>query len=116
MKHFLTAFFFLLIVSVRSQENLNFFYGDTIFEYSHMKFEFKETMAYKTKFKSNVYITNFTDSFKIISPYDVKISKGDYAVTLSNRGEFVVPPKSTRRFRFNTDGSGFKYDKIKTVF
>ena len=81
-----------------------------------MKFEFKGAMAYKNKFKTQVYISNLTDSFKIISPNDTKIWMGNYSVSLTNKSDFVIPPKSSRKFRFTAEATSFKFNRIIGTF
>jgi hypothetical protein len=108
-------FFLFLLLSFNffAQDDINFFYGDTVIEFNQLKFEFKGTMAYKDKFKSPLYITNFTDSFKIISPGDFKLTKEDgSAYSLSNKADFIIPPKASKRFRILYEGSNFKNRKL----
>ena len=51
-----------------SQSKLNYFYSDTIFEYSNMKVDVIGAMSYREHFKTQINFTNLTDSFKIIEP------------------------------------------------
>ncbi|MES2513575.1 MAG: hypothetical protein V4580_05495 [Bacteroidota bacterium] len=111
----LTYLFLFLLPSVTNfaQDDVNFFYGDTVIEFNQMKFEFKGIMAYKDKFKSPLYITNFTDSFKIISPGNFTLTKEDGSTySLSNKADFIIPPKASKRFRILYDGSDFKTRKL----
>ncbi len=60
-------------------------------------------------FKALIYITNFTDSFKIIDPKDIKIktSNGnEYA--LLNKNQLVIAPKGSEKFRLKFEGPGLK--------
>jgi hypothetical protein len=110
-------FIFSLINSIfcLSQDNINFYYGETILEINHMKFELKMPMAYRQKFKSTLFVTNLTDSFKIITPSDIKIITNDKEVTANGKYLFIVPPKCTRKFKLIGEESNFKSNQIKTT-
>lgn len=99
-----------------SQSKLNYFYSDTIFEYSNMKVDVIGAMAYREHFKTQINFTNLTDSFKIIEPNDIKIFKENNGLGSNIRYSIVVPPKGTKRIRVVLKDLNFKYDKIKAEF
>lgn len=112
----LIACILLIILSAKSfsQDEINYFYGDTVIEFNQMKFDFRGAMSYKDKFKSPLYITNFTDSFKIISPIDFKLIKEDgNKMGMTNKTQFIIAPKSTQRFRITNEGSNFKSKTLR---
>lgn len=109
-KSLIISFFIAQALIIRSQDN--FFYGDTILEINQMKFETKGAMSYRDRFKTQVLITNLTDSFKIIDPADIKISCNQTAMPIRESKYMVIPPKCTRKFRFVAENSNFKYDRL----
>lgn len=92
----------------------NFFFGDTIVEVGHIKIEYKFPMAYGDRFKVQAYMTNLTDSFKIIEPSDFKFTSEGTAYGVNRNNPLVIPPKTTRRFRLVAKGTTFKHNQIKT--
>jgi hypothetical protein len=107
--------FTLLSLNFFSQEDVNFFYKDTVLEINRMKIETKGAMAYRDRFKTGVWITNLTDSFKIIDPADVKITYNQNTTPIHESRLMVIPPKSTKKYRFSTQGSDFKSINLKAT-
>jgi hypothetical protein len=107
--------FTLLSFTVFSQEDINFFYGDTVLEVNHLKIETKGAMSYRDRFKTGVWITNLSDSFKIIDPVDVKLTYNERTAPIHESKLKVIPPKTTRKFRFTAQGSDFKSNRLKAT-
>ncbi len=107
---------FLISKGIHSQSKLNYFYADTIFEYSNMKIDVKDAISYRDKFKAQLFFTNLSDSFKIIEPTAIKIFRDNNPICANMKNVFVIPPKCTRKFRLAFGDGNYKYDKIKTVF
>ncbi len=115
MKKIITGILLLILSSKSfSQEEINYFFGDTIIEFNQLKFDFRGAMSYKDRFKSPVYITNFTDSFKIITPLDFQIIKdGGYKMAITNKTQIVIAPKSTQKYRITNEGTNFKTNILR---
>lgn len=92
----------------------NFYFADTIVEVNQMKVEYKLPMAYGDKFKVQTYITNLTDSFKIIEPSEIQFSADGKPISMTGVRLLVIPPKCTRKFRILAEGSNFKNNQVKT--
>jgi hypothetical protein len=92
----------------------NFYFADTIVEVNQMKIEYKLPMAYGDKFKVQTYITNLTDSFKILAPADIEFTSGGKTVRANGTRLLVIPPKCTKKFRLLAEGANFKNTEVKT--
>lgn len=114
MKKIITITILLLAcINFKAQDKLNYFYKDTIFEINQIKIEYKGAMSYKDKFKSPVYFTNLSDSFKVIDPKNIRVIKDDYNGCPPNSNLIVIAPKTTKRYRLLFEPSDFKKSVIK---
>jgi hypothetical protein len=102
-KNYLFVFLFFLSNLLYSQKvDKNFYFKDTIFEFSGLKVEVKKSIADNKMFKGAMIITNNTDQFVIINPGSIIGSELNSQVktiaTISKK--IVIPPKYTKGFTF----------------
>ncbi len=112
---FILSVFIFNSISSFSQKDLNYFYSDTIWEMDHMRCELRGAMAYNDDaFKAQLIFTNFSDSFKVITPSNIQIKlPGGEAYPLKHNGLFVIPPKGTERIRLKFIATNFKSKQLE---
>lgn len=95
-------------------QHVTFVYRDTVVESNQLRFETRTCVAYRQFGKIILEITNLTDSFKIIYPWDISISDvTGRQVRLQDKKPYVIPPKATRKCRFVAESNDFKAGTLR---
>lgn len=104
---FVLVFPFLLNSQEKEEK---FFYKDTMFDFNGSKVEITKSLATKSYFKSVVCITNQSDNFLLINPWDVFgfVSGSSERYNATSKRVIVIAPKYTKKFVVKFEGSDFR--------
>lgn len=117
--------FILVLLSLTSlntiaqeEDDKRMFYKDTLFEFNGSKIEITKTLATEKYFKSVVSISNQTDQFMIINPWEIfgKVKGSDEKFSASSKKTIVVPPKYIKKFTVKFEGKDFRAPALQYDF
>ena len=108
----------LLNLTCAAQDRERMFYKDTLFEFNGSKIEITKSLSTEKYFKSIVTISNQTDQFMIINPWEVfgKVSGSDEKYNASSKKAIVVPPKYIKKFTVKFEGRDFREERLQYDF
>jgi len=120
-KKLILLLFCLTFLSNNAQEDddgKRVFFKDTLFEFNGSKIEITKSLATEKYFKSIVTISNQTDQFMIINPWEVfgKVSGSDEKYSASSKKTIVVPPKYIKKFTVKFEGRDFRAPSLQYDF
>lgn len=95
-----------------------FFYKDTIFEYNGSKIEITRSVSTKIYFKSVVAITNQSEDFIIVNPWDIFgfVTGSNDKYTAVAKRPIVIAPKYTKKITVKFEGRDFREPSLTFDF
>lgn len=102
--------FVIPLLTTAQEKEEKFFYKDTIFEFNGSKVEITKSLATKMYFKSVVSITNQSDNFILINPWEIfgYVSGSGNKYNAVSKRAIVIAPKYTKKFTVKFEGKDFR--------
>ena len=116
---FLSCIFVLSSCFCSAQEKeKKYYYKDTTFEFNGAKYEVSKILSNEAYFKFRVNVTNISENFIVITPYDVFSFTADPKIkrSSSTTKAAVIAPRYTKSFTLKFDGPDYREPFINIDF
>jgi hypothetical protein len=102
----------------RKEIEKKFYYKDTAFEFNGARYEISKVLANESSFKFRVNVTNMTNDFIVVTPYDVFSFATDPKIkrASSSAKTAVIAPRYTKAFTLKFDGPDYRMPAINIDF
>src|SRR5205085_1009171 len=102
----------------KTAKDEKFFYKDTSFVFNEFKFEFTKNISTVESFKTTLVISNPTDKFMLINPWEVFASADNVAdkFNVLSKNPIVVPAKGIKKITLRFRNMDFRANSVSIDF